>query len=376
MTGELSRDELLARTDLTALATELCGPAHGRGRNARWHCPAPDHPDHHPSMTIYDGHRNPRWHCHACGAGGTAIDLYATATGDQIGRAIRALAQRAGLHGEHSAETFTRRRPMPAATKIAPPTPDPAIELYVAAAAELLRGPEGEAARRYLRNRGLADGDLLRINRIGYDPGPRELPRAAGLPRRGRGIVLPVLDDNGRAVFCTTRYFDDTAAGRRYDNAASNLAVNPKIAPVRPVEDTHPETVIVTEGIIDGLTAARHGYRAAAVLGTANAGRGVSDWLSSAYGQMRLLIAFDGDAAGRAAALRLGGALAALGRTSLLGLARGDLNDQAPIALESLLSSASRQGVATCPGKTCTLNEHSRRIVNATAEASVTTFGL
>jgi Toprim-like len=329
-------------------------------------------------MTIYDGYRNQRWHCHACGAGGTAIDLYATATGTQIGHAIRALAQRAGLDGGHSAAPLptSRRRPVAAIARVASTTPDPAIELYVAAAAALLRSPQGQAAREYLRNRGLADRELLRINRVGYDPGPRALPRAPGLPRRGGGIVLPILDATGRAVFCTTRYFDQHSAGRRYDNAASNLAVNPKIATIRPVEDTHPKTVVVTEGIIDALTAARHGYTAAAVLGAASAGRGVSDWLSSTHGNRRLLIAFDGDAAGRAAALRLGGTLTAGGRTIVVGLVRGDLNDQVPTGLAELLSSADCRNVDNRPGKAGVHNEHSRPSAERTPEASAPTFGL
>ncbi len=339
MTGELSRDELLGRTDLARLASELCGPAHGRGRSARWHCPAPEHLDHHPSMTIYDGYRNQRWHCHACGAGGTAIDLYATATGAQIGHAIRALAQRAGITGEHSDETLTRRRPIQGATKVTSTTPDPAIELYVAAAAALLRSRQGQAAREYLRNRGLADSELLRINRIGYDPGPRELPRAAGLPRRGSGIVLPILDDDRRAIFCTTRYLNEEAAGRRYDNASSTLAVNPKVATIRPVEDSHPETVVVTEGILDGLTAARHGYSAAAVLGATNVGPAVSEWLKTAYSGRRGLIAFDGDDAGRRAAQRLAGEITAMKSVLLVGIDRGDLNDQGPAVVAKLLSS-------------------------------------
>jgi DNA primase len=328
-------------------------------------------------MTIYDGHRSQRWHCHACGAGGTAIDLYATATGDQIGRAIRALAQRAGLNGNHSAarQPASRRR-LVAVARAASPTPDPAIELYVAAAADLLRSPHGQEAREYLRNRGLADSELLRINRIGYDPGPRELPRAAGLPRRGRGIVLPVLDDNGRAVFCTTRYFDENAAGRRYDNASSNLAFNPKIATIRPIEDTHPETVVVTEGIIDGLTVARHGYTAEAVLGAANTGRAVNDRLSLGHGDKRILIAFDGDTAGRAAAVRLAGTLSAGRGAILAGPARGDLNDQAPPALADLLSSADPQGRGGRRTTACAHNELSRTLAKDSTEASGSTVGL
>ena len=51
----VDRDAVLDRTDLAALATEICGDPQGRGRGARWHCPNPAHPDEHPSMGIYQG---------------------------------------------------------------------------------------------------------------------------------------------------------------------------------------------------------------------------------------------------------------------------------------------------------------------------------
>jgi len=379
MNGDVSRDNLLARTDLATLATDLCGPPHGHGPNARWHCPKPDHPDRHPSMTIYSGYRNPRWHCHACGAGGTAIDLYATATGTPIGPAIRALAQRAGLDTD---DADTTKRPTPRrAVPLPPPpasgTPDPAIERYVAATAELLHGPRGQRARQYLRRRGLTDGELLCINRIGYDPGPHELSRAAGLPRRGRGIVLPVLDDDQRAVFCTVRYLDESAAGRRYDNAARTLAPNPKVAIIRPVDDLHRDSVVVTEGIVDALTAARHGYIAAAVLGAANAGRRASDTIDRVHGDRRILIAFDGDPAGRAAARRLVGTLATRSGAILIGLRHSDLNDQAPLDLAKLLSSAGGSHIDTWS----TTNRGHEQHLQPTAEperpgARASTFGL
>ncbi|SNQ46595.1 hypothetical protein FRACA_1480003 [Frankia canadensis] len=75
----VDRDAVLDRTDLAALATEICGDPQGRGRGARWHCPNPAHPDEHPSMGIYQGFQGRwRWKCHACGEGGTAVDLLTT----------------------------------------------------------------------------------------------------------------------------------------------------------------------------------------------------------------------------------------------------------------------------------------------------------
>jgi hypothetical protein len=315
-------------------------------------------------MTIYDGYRSPRWHCHACGAGGTAIDLYATATRTAIGDAIRALAQRTGLEREPTPTPRPKptRAQTPPAANTTSTVPDAAIERYVAASAELIGAPQGRHARQYLRDRGLANRELLRINRIGYDPGPLELPRPAGLPSRGRGIVLPVLDHDQRAIFCTTRYLDEHASGRRYDNASGSLAANPKVATIRPIADTHPENVIVTEGIIDALTVARHGYTALAVLGAANARQPVRDQLIHAHHARRVMIAFDADASGRAATLRLAGTLNGATTTIIVGLAHGDLNDQAPAALARLLSSASSRNVDDWSTTVVAHDEHARRI--------------
>jgi len=91
------RDELLAAVDLAELATEVCGPGEGRGPSAKWRCPNPDHPDTHPSMTVYAGQRSQRWKCHSCGDGGTAIDLVMTARRCGVRDAIEALAARANM---------------------------------------------------------------------------------------------------------------------------------------------------------------------------------------------------------------------------------------------------------------------------------------
>ena len=70
------RDEVLARVDLRALLDEFCGPAHGAGAGARWHCPVPDHDDVRPSVSVRVDRRGvDRWRCWSLGHGGTAIDV-------------------------------------------------------------------------------------------------------------------------------------------------------------------------------------------------------------------------------------------------------------------------------------------------------------
>ena len=117
--GRFDRDELLARIDLRALLDELSGPATGPGRTARWHCPAVDHDDVHPSVTVRPDRRGiDRWRCWSGGHGGTAIDA--------IQVAMRKLANgnRVGIPNAGEDMTFdfprliahaAKTRPLPAA---------------------------------------------------------------------------------------------------------------------------------------------------------------------------------------------------------------------------------------------------------------------
>ena len=58
-----------------ALLDELCRPGNGAGPERSWRCPAPDHDDVHPSVTMTVDRRGiQRWRCWSGGHGGTAID--------------------------------------------------------------------------------------------------------------------------------------------------------------------------------------------------------------------------------------------------------------------------------------------------------------
>src|SRR5207249_4884440 len=95
------RDEILARVDLPALCEETLGPPKGRGRSATWPCPAPRHGTQTgktPPVSIFTTrYGEQRWRCHACGAGGTAIDLVMVTQGLGFRDAIEVLAQRTGV---------------------------------------------------------------------------------------------------------------------------------------------------------------------------------------------------------------------------------------------------------------------------------------
>lgn len=264
------RDEVLARTDLSALADELLGPHRGRGRSATWPCPDPGHgaqTGRTPPVSVFvpPGGRE-RWRCHACGAGGTAADLVMATQGVGFSEAIAMLARRVGLGADPGDMRPLRapaveRRPPPEATVPVD------VEAHVARCEALLWSPAGAPMRRWLAGRGLGEG-VLRANRVGADPGPRALSRPAGLPRSGPAVILPVLDADGVAVYLQARYLHPPG-GRKYDNPAAALAgPSPRLADVRLIgPPAEVATVLVCEGLPDALVAAQAGHRATALLG-------------------------------------------------------------------------------------------------------------
>ena len=297
------RDELLARTDLAALADELLGFHAGNGRHARWPSPVPNHPQtgRTPPMSIFVDHRGiERWTCFATGANGTAIDLVMTATGRSVGDAMAWLAERARLD-----RPPPERPPIPKRRPPEPPRREPsaALRAYVEACERLLWKPEGAAIRRWLVEERCLDPDVLRHNRIGADPGPKILRRPKGLPCCGPAAVFPAVDENSQAVYFQARYLDPPPDRGKYDNPTRRHAQNPRAAVIEPAGGVRAGPTVVTEGVPDALAAATCGYRAVAILGAGLPDDRVADRLVSRRGP--IVIAFDSDPPGRAASERL-----------------------------------------------------------------------
>lgn len=291
-----------------------------------WRCPNPGHVQtgRTPPLSVFRGHRGEqRWHCHGCGEGGTAIDLLLACRGGNLREALNHLAGRVGHH-HHGVDWEPLRRTARPTAKGAAGCRDPVgLQHYVDECAERLWQPEGRAIRRWLTDvRGLA-ADVLAENRIGADLGPRRQPRPDGMPR-ALGAVLPVIS-RGAAVYAQIRVPHPGPDRPRYLNPTTDLAANPRLARIQPAECSQPE-IIVTEGGVDALSAAAGGYRAVAVLSA-----GYSDEAASvALARLPhpLVIAFDADDAGQAAAHRLVALLKARQRPPVvLDLGSGDLND-------------------------------------------------
>ena len=322
---QYDRDELLARTDLAELADEMLGWHVGNGRSARWPSPVPGHPQtgKTPPMSIFVDHRGvERWTCFATGTKGTAIDLVATATGRTVGEAMAWLAERARMdRPPPERRPPPRRAPAPAA----PSEPSDAMREYVEACERILWQPAGTAIRRWLVEERCLDPEVLRFNRVGADPGRRTLRRAMGLPWRGPAAVFPALDEDREPVYLQARYLHPPPDRGKYDNPSHLHGRNPRATCVEALTPVRSGPSIVTEGIPDALTAASLGFPAVAVLGAGVVDDTVVERIAARPGL--IIVAFDGDKAGRSGSKELARELRAIGRAVIeIDPPEGDLN--------------------------------------------------
>jgi hypothetical protein len=315
MMAPLDRDRIVGATDLAILADELLGPR--TTPIGMWRCPNPSHQQsgRTPPVSVFRAAGGEqRWHCHGCGVGGTAIDLVMTARGVPVREALEQLAERAAITSPPHHE------PRPARTKdYARQTggvsdPD-GLAAYVDECAQRLWRPDGRPVLRWLTANRQLPADVLRFNHVGADPGPRHQRRPAGMPIGGWAAVLPAYEHD-RPVFAQLRAITTSPGRPRYLNAAGRLAPNPRAAFYEPPQRVG-RCVIVTEGILDALTANAAGYRAVAVLGAALAAPSTQDRnpLLERIVALRspLVVAFDADPAGETASGRLANMLRARG---------------------------------------------------------------
>ena len=309
-------DAVLARTDIAdVIGTRV--PLRRSGRELIGRCPF--HEEKTPSFTVSP--QKQFYHCFGCGAHGTAIGFLMAIDRLDFREAITELAQRAGMPLPEAAGSAQARGGPPLA---------PLYEVLSAASAfyqkQLRRHPAAGSAVDYLKNRGLTGATAARFH-LGFAPdewdslkralAPRygeTLLRQAGLltgddDRRGydrfRGrIVFPIEDRRGRVI----------GFGGRIIGAGEPKYLNSPETPLfhkgrelygLPNVLQHArnlDALLVVEGYMDVLMLAQHGIdTAVAVLGTAL----TAEHLRAAFRiTPRLVLCFDGDAAGRRAAER------------------------------------------------------------------------
>jgi DNA primase len=325
-------DELRSRTMLSALIGRSIKVTRA-GRE--WKACCPFHNEKTPSFTIND--EKGFYHCFGCGAHGDAIRWMTDQRGLPFMDAVKELAAAAGMDvpapDPRAAERQEQQKSLRDVTEAA-------ANWFV----DQLNGADGEAARAYIKQRGLSD-EIRRAFGIGFAPDSRNRLRTAlrdfpvemliesgmlidppsepsnksghaGLPAgtaqqkrepydrfRGR-LMIPIRDTRGRTIAFGGRIL---AQGEpKYLNSPDTPIFDKgrilynldRAAPAARSADR----LIVVEGYMDVIALAQAGIaEAVAPLGTAL----TEDQLILAWRQVAVpILAFDGDAAGQRAAMR------------------------------------------------------------------------
>jgi DNA primase len=322
--GILAEDieRVRAATDFVAVAGEHIAL---RRAGRRWQGLCPFHAEKSPSFSI--NAEEGLYYCFGCGVGGDVITFVREVEHVDFAEAVERLADRAGIQVRYdtAAVTEERRRRGRLVEAMAQ-----AVEWYHD---RLLSGPDAKPARAYLRSRGY-DGEIVRTYQLGWAPeGWDELARALKLPEevlRETGLAFRNKRDRvqdffrGRVLFPIFDVRGDPVAfgGRRLEGGQGPSG--PRSGEPGPKYRNSPETplysksrtlyglnwakaavvetgeVVVCEGYTDVIGLARAGVRT----GVATCGTALSDdhiRMLKNFAR-RLVLAYDADAAGQAAA--------------------------------------------------------------------------
>jgi DNA primase len=276
----------------------------------------PFHNEKSPSFTV--NNERGLYKCFGCGESGDIFSFVMKQSGLSFPEALEDLARRAGV-------TLTRERGRDSGQR------DAILDLNATAMrfySRLLMGPEGEAARAYLAQRGIDAASIeafhLGLAPAGWDVFFRtlgakaapELVKVSGLFReRPQGgwydlfrdrIIFPILDAAGRPVAFGGRSWHGEEKGPKYINSPET----PVYTKGRLVYGVHQardgikraEAALLMEGYTDVIMAHRRGFtNAVAALGTALT---VDQVALLARLAPRIVLVYDPDAAGRKAAER------------------------------------------------------------------------
>lgn len=275
------------------------------GRNYVGICPF--HADSHPSLVV-DPERK-LFHCFGCGEGGDIFKFLMKIEHLDFGEALERLAEETGVELSRggSAKGGKLRE----------------LNEEVARYFERnLRSQAGSAARRYLAQRGISP-EMIERFRLGYAPpgwdnllkkfGRTEELAQLGLVVQGKSgfydrfrdrIIFPLCDSGGRVIGFSGRVFRGEGEEPKYLNV-SNTPLFKKgevVYGLHLARQGSPEELVLVEGYTDVIALHQAGFaNAIATMGTA---------LTDSQARLlrryvgRVLLAYDRDAAGQAAALR------------------------------------------------------------------------
>ena len=326
-TGNNDRERVLASTDIVRLIGEHV-QLRPKGREFAGLCPF--HDDKNPSMQVSP--QKQIYKCFSCGAGGTAFDFVMGYHKLDFREALKMLADRAGIEltpfkpGKGGAapdpQTSDRRKRLLAVN-----------ELALAFFQAQLQSPQGEQARSYLAKRGVS-AEMIEQFQLGYAPHSwhalaeevadkrfdKPAFEAAGLIANGnRGLydklrhrlVFPISDDMGRAIAFGGRTLpgnelDDPTVDAKYLNSPETLLFNKSQTlygldlAKKAVIDA--KTAVIVEGYTDVIACHQHDRRnVIAALGTAFTAEHATKLRRFCE---KVVLVFDGDAAGHKAADR------------------------------------------------------------------------
>ncbi|WP_428374864.1 DNA primase [Lichenicoccus sp.] len=318
-------DELRARTPIAAVVGRRTRLTRS-GRN--WKACCPFHGEKTPSFYVYDDH----FHCFGCGAHGDVISFAMQSGGQSFLETVSALAAEAGLEVPRQTEAA---RGAAARAKTLAEALEAAQRSYV----RRLAAPDGKAGLAYLRARGLTDATIAACG-LGWSGDGRgslaaelreqgieaALMAEAGLMRLDEAggpkgelffnrVTFPIRDRRGALVSFGGRTLGDgqpkylngpetalfvkrrTLFGLDRAQLAIRAAPAPATGAARP-----PAPLVVVEGYMDVIALHQAGIAGAvAPLGTALTTEQLEAlWRASP----EPVLCFDGDAAGRRAAIR------------------------------------------------------------------------
>lgn len=302
-------DEIKHRVDMAALVSEhLSLKRSGRGFVGL----CPFHEEKTPSFYV-----NPErgtFHCFGCDVGGNAFTFVMRVTGQTFPEVVRELADKVGVAIPESKAAAGQER-LVEANRLA-------AELFQVVLHESQRG---QVARKYLEDRGISEETTRRFG-LGFAPGDkwveklraREVTMAdlkrVGLVTEGRSgpyplfrdrLIFPIQDLSGRVIAFGGRAIGE-ASGPKYLNSPESPLYRKGFhlygMDLARDEARSRGQVVLVEGYMDAIALAQAGMtNAVAVLGTAL----TADQLRLARRfASDIVVCFDGDEAGRRAALR------------------------------------------------------------------------
>lgn len=280
----------------------------------------PFHEERSPSFVIQKG--DSHYHCFGCGAHGDAIQFLMTHLRMSFTEAVQSLADKFQVQLEETTGTSDEPKGPPKA--VLKDALDKAAEFYHF---YLLHTHEGHAALDYLYTRGI-DLDFIRKFQFGLAPkGPGLFLKAmrewkisdavlemTGLYARGREffsdrITIPIRDAMGSVIgFSARKYKTDTFGGKYINTSETPLFKKSKVLfglsyCRKTIAKEH--KALIVEGQIDALRLIDAGFTwTVAGQGTAFGEDHAKELIH--LGIREVFLAFDGDTAGKEAAVKVG----------------------------------------------------------------------